>query len=206
MTAPQDLAHQQIAPEQLREAVAERYGQVAAAPLASFPFPVGRSFAEAVGYPPRVLDALPPEAVASFTGVTYLPAWTDLSPGERVVDLGCGAGVDAIIAAREVGPAGYVHGIDLAPEMVALARGNVAHTGLTNVDVIQSAVESLSLPDAMADVVTANGVFNLAPGKAQALSEAFRILEPGGRLIVSEIVLTQELPLAERSTLDDWFR
>jgi len=195
-----------LPPSELRQAVAQRYGQVASDPEATSLFPVGRAFAEAVGYPAAQLDALPSAAVKSFTGVTYLLPWCELSPGETVVDLGCGAGVDAILAAGQVGPSGHVHGIDLAPEMVALARDNVGEAGLATVEIHQAAVEALPLNGEMADVVTANGVFNLTPSKDVALAEAFRALKPGGRLIAAEIVLTEILPEAERNTLDDWFR
>lgn len=195
-----------LAADALRDAVAARYGPVALDPTSDVPFPVGRSYAEAVGYPPAVLDALPPSAVATFTGVTYLPGWIPFRTGQHVVDLGCGAGVDTLIAATQVGPAGRVTAIDLAPEMVQLARQNAHASGFTTIDVRQAAVESLPLPSASADVVMANGVFNLAAETEQALAEAFRVLKPGGILIAAEIILTQDVPLAERNTLDDWFR
>jgi SAM-dependent methyltransferase len=193
-------------PAALRQAVAARYGPVAVDPTATFPFPVGRAYAESVGYPPELLDPLPASAVASFTGVTYLPEWVDLAPGQRVVDLGCGAGLDTLIAASRVGPRGVVDAIDLAPEMVELTRDNARSAGLSNIEVRHGAVEALPLPDAVADIVMANGVFNLAPEKERALAEAFRVLKPGGSLIAAEIVLTQDVPRAERNTLDDWFR
>ena len=204
MTQAQQVANRTA--DELRRAVADRYGAVALCPTAGFPFPVGRAFAAAVGYPADVLDSLPAAAVASFTGVTYLPAWTGLKTGEVVVDLGCGAGVDALIAARSVGPDGRVHAVDLTREMAELARANARAAGLPNVDVHRAAVEALPLADAVADVVTANGVFNLAPEKERAIAEAFRALKPGGRLVAAEIVLTRDVPWAERSTLDDWFR
>ncbi len=190
----------------LRQAVATRYGQVALDPTHGFGFPVGRAFAEAVGYPLDRLDLLPPAATASFSGVTYLPAWTGLDPGQVVVDLGCGTGVDALIAAGAVGPDGRVHAVDLASPMVELARANARAAGLANVVVHQAAVESLPLPDGVADVVTANGVFNLEPEKERAAAEAWRVLKPGGRLVAAEIVLSRDLPASERGTLDDWFR
>ena len=190
----------------LRQAVATRYGRVALDPTLGFGFPVGRAFAEAVGYPRDLLDPLPPAATASFTGVTYLPPWAGLDPGQVVVDLGCGAGVDALIAAGAVGPDGSVLAVDLAPPMVELARANARAAGLANVAVHQGAVESLPLPDRVADVVTANGVFNLEPEKERAAAEAWRVLKPGGRLVAAEIVLSRDLPASERGTLDDWFR
>jgi arsenite methyltransferase len=191
---------------ELRQAVANRYGQVAARPTDGFNFPVGRAFAEAVGYPPATLDAVPAAASASFAGVTYLPAWSNVRPGERVVDLGCGAGLDTLIAAQAVGADGHVDAIDVSAEMVALARANVGTAGQTNVAVHRAAVVALPLPDGFVDVVVANGVFNLEPVKEQAVAEVARVLKPGGRLVGAEIVLTEAVPHAERGTLDDWFR
>ena len=192
--------------EALRDAVDARYGPVVLDPTREAPFPVGRTYAEAVGYPPAVLDTLPPSAVATFTGVTYLPGWIPFRAGQHVVDLGCGASVDTLIAATQVGPGGRVTAIDLAPEMVQVARQNAHAAGLTTIDVRQAAVESLPLPSASTDTVMANGVFNLAAETERALSEAFRVLRPGGVLIAAEIILTQDVPRDERNTLDDWFR
>ena len=195
-----------LPPAALREAVSARYGAVARDPTTGASFPVGRAYAEAICYPPSVLDTLPPDAVATFTGVTYLPGWASFHPGNHVVDLGCGAGVDTLIAASRVGPSGHVMAIDLAPEMVEATRRNARAAGLTNVEVYAAAVEALPLPSGCADLVMANGVFNLAAETDKALAEAFRVLTPGGELLAAEIVLTQAIPRGERDTLDDWFR
>jgi len=195
-----------LTPDDIRAAVAERYGGVAADPAGSHGFPVGRAFAEAVGYSADELDWLPEAASASFAGIAAPLAWAELGVGERVVDLGCGAGMDTLLAARAVGPDGRATGVDLSPEMAALARANAAAAGLENVEIVEAPVEVLPLADASADVVLANGVFNLAPGKAEAMREAFRVLRPGGRLVGAEIVLTEDIPRAERNSLDDWFR
>lgn len=204
MTKARPLAD--MSPDELRQAVADRYGQVATRPDGTFTFPVGRAFAEAVGYPPSLLDFLPTAATASFAGVTYLPPLTQLQPGNVVVDLGCGAGLDTLIAAKVVGPSGRVHGVDFSSDMVALARSNAKEADLGNVEIHQAPVESVPLGDAMADVIQVNGVFNLAPEKKRAAAEAFRLLKPGGRLVGGEIVLTADVSPEERSTLDDWFR
>lgn len=195
-----------LTPGELRQAVADRYGRVATAPTGDFNFPVGREFAASIGYPSDFLDALPFAAVASFAGVAYLPEWTGLVGGEAVVDLGCGAGLDTLAAAKTVGARGHVDAIDVSPEMVDLARANTRAAGLANVEVHLAPIEELPLPTASADVATANGVFNLAPEKERAAAEVFRVLRPGGRLIGAEIVLTEDVPRAERASLDDWFR
>jgi SAM-dependent methyltransferase len=192
--------------DELRAAVADRYDRVALDARASFPSPVGRAFAESVGYPPSALDAAPAAAGAAFTGLAYVPGWAGLSPGEVAVDLGCGGGLDTVLAARAVGPTGRVHAVDVSPEMAALAGANVRAGGLANVAVHRAPVEALPLPDATADAATANGVFNLAPERERAVAEAFRVLKPGGRLVAAEIVLGEDVPHGERDTLDAWFR
>lgn len=196
----------ELAVDELRSAVGERYGQVATDPAGEFNFPVGREFAEAIGYPTETLDALPAAASRSFAGVAYYHPWANLSPGEFVLDLGCGAGLDMLMEAQAVGETGRVCGIDVAEPMVALARKIAAEDGLTNVAVIQSPVEHLPLEGASFDVVTANGIINLAPEKEQLAGEISRVLRPGGRFVAAEIVLREDVPASERATLDDWFR
>jgi SAM-dependent methyltransferase len=195
-----------LSPADIRHAVAERYGQVAAQPDVSFNFPVGRAFAEAIGYPAALLATLPAAAVDAFAGVTYAHDRAALQPGETVLDLGCGAGLDALIAARAVGPAGCVLGVDYSAPMVALARDNARVADVTNLRVEQAAIEELPYVAESVDVVQANGVFNLSPEKERAVAEAWRVLRPGGRAIVAEITLAQALDAGERATLDDWFR
>ena len=195
-----------LSPEQIRAAVVERYGQVATDPTGSFNFPVGRDFADAIGYPTASLDRLPAAASQSFAGVTYYHDRTALQAGDTVLDLGCGAGMDALLAAETVGPDGRVIAVDYAAEMVALARANAQAAGGNNLLVEQSAVESLPFPDASIDVAQANGVFNLSPQKEQAIREVWRVLRPGGRLVAAEIVLTEAVADRDRATLQDWFR
>jgi len=195
-----------LSPGYIRDAVADRYGAVATNPDGSFNFPVGRDFALAVGYPAETLDASPEAAVRSFAGVTYYHGRTILRPGEMVLDLGCGAGLDAILAARTVGPTGRVVAVDSAPEMVALASANAAAAGVANARVERAAVEALPLPDGSVDVAQANGVFNLSPEKARAVAEVWRVLRPGGRLLAAEIALHQAVADTDRATLQDWFR
>ena len=204
MTASPPLAS--LSPQDIRSAVADRYGQVATDPAGSFNFPVGRDFALAVGYPPPTLAAVPDEAVRSFAGVTHYHGRTALQPGETVLDLGCGAGLDALLAARAVGPSGRVFAIDYSAEMVALARANATAANVPNVQVERATVEALPLADNTVDLAQANGVFNLSPEKDRAVREVWRVLRPGGRLVAAEIALHQEVADRERATLQDWFR
>ncbi len=173
----------------LRRAVARQYGQVAVQPHGNFPFAVGRAFAESLGYQPDLLDTLPASAVESFTGISNPLAFAELQPGEIVLDLGCGAGVDTLLMARQVGPAGRVIGVDLASEMVDKARTNAANLDLSQVDIYLAPAERLPLNEDTIDAVIVNGIFNLCPSKEAVATEIWRVLKPGGRLLVSEIVL-----------------
>jgi arsenite methyltransferase len=192
--------------EQVRAAVRERYGRVAQAPSEDFIFPVGRAFAEAVGYPVDLLDTLPADAAAAFAGVACPVPHAAPAPGETVVDLGCGAGLDSLYAARSVGPSGRVIALDFAPEMAARARRSVAAAGMPSVAVCLTDSAALPLATNSVDAVVVNGIFNLNPDKRALLAEAFRVLRPGGRLVAAEIALTAPLPPSEGHALDDWFR
>ncbi len=190
----------------VQAAVRDRYGQVASTPEQGFTFPVGRQFAEAVGYPVELLNSLAPDAADAFAGVACPIAQAELAPGETVVDLGCGAGLDSLYAARLVGPKGCVIGLDFAPEMVARARAAASAAGAATVDIRLTDGTSLPVDDATADVVIVNGIFNLNPDKDALLAEVLRVLRPGGRLVTAEIALSGPLPEGEGHTLDDWFR
>ena len=191
---------------QVREAVRERYSEVATAPDRGFNFPVGRAFAEAVGYPPDLLDSLPPGAADAFAGVACPVPHAAILPGETVIDLGCGAGLDSLHAARETGAHGRVIGLDFSAPMIERARQAIASAGVSNVELRLTDGTSLPIDDASADAVLVNGIFNLNPDKQVLLREALRVLRPGGRLVAAEIALTAPLPEDEGHTLDDWFR
>lgn len=187
-------------------AVRDRYSQVGADPSQPAGFPVGRAFAEAVGYPAELLDALPAAAAAAFAGVACPVPHAALQPGETVVDLGCGAGLDSLYAGRYVGPSGCVVGIDFAPAMIDRAERSFAAAGMPWVEARLSDGRRLPLGSGSADVVLVNGIFNLNPDKAAVLAEAVRVLRPGGRLVAAEITLSAPLPSDEGHSLDDWFR
>jgi arsenite methyltransferase len=195
-----------LTPEAVQAAVRERYGAVATDPGRGFTFPVGRAFAAAVGYAPELLAALPADAVEAFAGVACPVPHAALQPGETVVDLGCGAGLDSLVAGLAVGPSGRVIGVDFAPEMVERARRAAQAAQMAQIDVRLVDGCALPLADATADAVVVNGIFNLNPDKAGLLREAWRVLRPGGRLVAAEITLTAPLPPEEGHSLDDWFR
>jgi arsenite methyltransferase len=196
----------ELSPDELRGAVRERYAAVAAHPEATYSFRVGRAFAQALGYPPELLDALPPAASEAFTGVATPVFEAELRPGETVLDLGYGGGLDLILAARAVGPAGRAIGVDMAAPMVARARGNLSALGLGRAGAVVAFAEALPLPDAAVDCAVANGILNLAPDKSAILAEVARVLRPGGRFVLAETTLRHELPPGSVESLEDWFR
>jgi SAM-dependent methyltransferase len=145
-------------------------------------------------YSEEELALLPREAVALALGVGHPVRYAALRPGEVVLDLGSGAGIDTLLAAAAVGPAGRVIGLDMTPEMLARARANAAAGGVTNVDFVEGFLESIPLPDGAVDVVITNGVLNLSTRHSRAIAEMLRVLRPGGRLAIADLVLTEALP------------
>jgi arsenite methyltransferase len=190
----------------LRQAVRERYGRVVTEPGAPLGFPVGRDFATAVGYPAERLDRFP-VAAAAFTGVGTPVSVARLQPGETVLDLGCGAGLDSAWAAELVGRGGRVVALDLALPMAQAASATLRQrTGPAAAVALVGAGEALPLLDASVDVVLVNGLFNLAPDKSPLLAEIRRVLRPTGRLVACEVALRRPLAPGEVDSLDDWFR
>ena len=190
--------------EEIHAAVEQRFAQVARSPDQEKKFPVGPASAKKLGYDPQEIDALPPSVTESFCGVGNPLGLGEVRPGQTVLDLGSGPGLDSLLAARRVGPTGKVVGVDLCPEMVEKARRNAVLLGLHNVEFVQAGIEKLPLPDASVDVVISNGVFNLCPDKPGVLAEAFRVLRPGGRLQMADILLHDDVTPEEVAQKGEW--
>jgi SAM-dependent methyltransferase len=176
----------------IEHAVRSKYGAVATSGLSTNHDGV-RAVAEAFGYSADELSSIPAEANMGLS-CGNPTAFASLRPGETVVDLGCGGGLDVFLAATKVGPTGRAIGVDMTPEMLALARKNATQSGAKNVEFHQATIDSLPLADASVDCVISNCVINLAPDKAAVFREIARVLRPGGRLAVSDIALKQPLP------------
>jgi len=176
----------------LKDEIIRMYQEVADKPQSTFHFFHGREAAELFGYDPEWLDRAPAGAVASFAGVGNPHERSRLQPGETVLDLGSGAGLDAIIASWMVGPTGRVIGVDLNPAMCLKAQAHAAATG-SQMECRQGSMEDIPFPDATADVVISNGVINLSFRKRRVLQEIFRVLKPGGRISVTDIVSAKQL-------------
>jgi arsenite methyltransferase len=176
----------------LKDEILRMYQEIADNPRAEFHFFHGREAAEMFEYPTEWLDRAPAGAVASFAGVGNPHLRSNLQPGETVLDLGSGAGLDSIIAAWQVGPAGRVIGVDLNPSMCLKIQAHAAASG-TQVECRDGRMEEIPLPDASVDVVISNGVINLSFRKRRVIEELFRILKPGGRVSLTDIVSAKQL-------------
>jgi len=176
----------------LKDEILRMYQEVADNPTGEFHFFHGREAAEMFGYPPEWLDRAPADAVASFAGVGNPHERSNLQAGEAVLDLGSGAGLDAIIASWRVGPTGRVIGVDLNPAMCRMARAHVGVAGGT-MECHEGRMEDIPLPDASVDVVISNGVVNLSFRKRRVVEEMFRVLRPGGRISITDIVSAKQL-------------
>jgi arsenite methyltransferase len=187
----------------LKSEIQKTYASVSAEPERDFIFPTGRAWAEDLGYPEELAN-VPESAVESFAGVANPWELGRLSLGERVLDLGSGAGTDSLVAAQMVGEDGRVTGIDMTPEMLAKARAAAAEMGATSVEFVEGEVERLPFADASFDVVISNGVIDLIPDKDAVFSEIARVLRPGGRLQVADVTIQNPVSEEGRRKIDLW--
>jgi arsenite methyltransferase len=193
-----------VDPEVLREHVQVKYRDVALAPDGSYHFHTGRRLAARLGYDAAALDALPDRAVESFAGVGNPFQLRGLDPGERVVDVGSGAGFDTFIAAGQVGPSGRVVGVDMTLEMLVKSRATATRLRLDHVEFRDGLAEKLPVEDSWADVVISNGVINLCADKKQVLDEISRVLRPGGWLQFADIANGLPVPPEALRDIDLW--
>ena len=188
----------------LRDQVREKYRAVAVDPAATYHFHTGRMLAARLGYDASIVEALPDRAVESFAGVGNPFSLRPLAEGERVVDVGSGAGFDSFVAARQVGPGGAVVGVDMTDEMLAKARATSDQLGMSHVEFRRGLAEDLPVEDAWADVVISNGVINLCPDKQVVFDEIHRVLKPGGVLQFADIANDRTVPPEAMRDVDLW--
>lgn len=188
----------------LREAIREEYTEVAANPQKGFHFHTGRPLARILEYEDEWLVGIPESSIESFAGTGNPFSLGELHPGEKVVDVGCGAGIDSLIVAGMVAPEGRVVGVDMSPDMLEKARRAVAETGRGNVEFREGYGEELPVQDGWADVVISNGVLNLMPDKGAALAEMSRVLKPNGRLQIGDILVQKAVPEESKRDIDLW--
>lgn len=189
----------------IRQAVLAKYEQVARCAQGQFRYPVGRQGLAGLGYSTALTDRLPADVLDGFVGVGNTLAPGAPSPEEHVLDLGCGTGVDALLAALLVGSAGFVAGLEYSPALARRAMANRSRAGLGNVAFCLGSAEALPYGDASFDLALSNGVFNLVVDKAAALAEAFRVLRPGGRLAVSDQIRLGPPPQDHAAMVASWF-
>lgn len=189
----------------LADKVREVYSGIARDPGGRSPFPTGRALADDLGYPSDLLDNLPSAAVEAFCGVSNTSVTAPVCEGMTVLDLGCGAGLDSLIAAQRVGPSGRVFGVDFSPEMLQRAARAAEESG-SEVVLELAPAHRLPLPEGSVDLALVNGIFNLNPDREALFRELFRVLRPGGTVLAAEIILAghQAEPVAPSE--DDWFR
>ena len=204
-----------MTPDDLKEKVKQRYGSAASAAVrgesggccgtgpscgpAGVKDPITRDI-----YAGEETAGLPEDAILASFGCGNPTALADLRPGEVVLDLGSGGGIDVLLSAKRVAPAGKAYGLDMTPEMLSIARANQAKAGVANAEFLEGTIESIPLPDASVDVIVSNCVINLSGDKPRVFAEAFRVLRPGGRFAVSDVVLRRELPESVRGSMELW--
>lgn len=188
----------------LRQAIRDEYAEVVRNPAKGFHFHTGHPLAEILGYKDEWLESVPDSAIDPFAGTGNPFSLGILGDGEHVVDVGSGAGMDSLVASKMVGQGGQVIGVDMTPEMLEKARHAAEEAGRNNVEFREGLAENLPVPDGWADVVISNGVFNLVPDKQTALREMNRVLKPGGRLQIGDILVQKEVPAEAKQKVELW--
>jgi len=197
-------SYPQVFVDTLRAEVKVEYAVVAEAPEKGFHFHTGRRLAVMLDYDDELLDQFSEEVIESFAGTGNVFKLGEINPGEYVLDIGCGAGMDSLIAARKVGDAGKVIGVDMTPEMIQKSRSNAERSGLDNIEFTEDYSEQLPVPTDWADVIISNGAINLSPDKDLVFSEMFRVLKPGGRIQIADILVQKPVPNSAKNNLDLW--
>lgn len=203
-TQPEPASVPDVDLETLRCAIQEEYEAVAATPNKGFHFHTGRPLAKILEYEESWMDGIPEPAIESFAGTGNPFSLGPIEPGERVVDIGCGAGIDSLIAAKMVGDSGHAIGVDMTPPMLSKARESAERMGLENVRFREGFGEELPVEDGWADVIISNGVLNLMPDKPAALREMARVLRPGGRLQIADIAVRKPVSEGAKRKIELW--
>lgn len=191
-------------PHPIQDGIRKKYAEVSHSAEGKFSYLIGKAGAEALGYPSDIIDESPFVLLDSFCGVGNPFALGEIRKGEAVLDIGCGAGFDLLIASRMTGPAGHVYGIDITHEMIDKCRRYLSLTGAANFDVQLASSENIPYDDESFDVIISNGVINLSPDKEKSFKEIYRVLRPGGRLQFADIVSTAEACEGDSCSIDAW--
>jgi SAM-dependent methyltransferase len=200
------LELEQTDKENITKSILEKYAKASVSMEGSFRYPTGAPALRMLGYEEAILSLLPESVQAVYCGVGNPFSLGAIDPGMAVIDIGCGAGVDTLFAALMVGPGGRVVGIDITPEMVERAKANLKQVKLPNVSFHQASADQLDFPPEGFDVAISNGVLNLVANKERALAEIYKVLKPGGRLMLADQVLTGEPPESKKDMLASWYR
>jgi arsenite methyltransferase len=191
--------------KRLYEGVRKAYSAAAERPSDEHPFPVGKAFARSLGYPKELLESLPSCSVDAFAGVSNVSLYAETPEGSTVLDLGCGAGLDTLIAARRTGPTGRVISVDFSGSMIERARQAAREAGLSNIEFHESPAERLPLEDGEIDVAIVNGIFNLNPDREAVFRELARVVRPEGRVYAAELILIKPVTSSSPPTESEWF-